>query len=121
MLREGGSPGAARAAGELKTSRRVRRVPISETDANPYRILQTGMVAVGPQDYYKEVVVAEDDDLAPADSTSAPAGGTDGDATVTEAATNAPVAPGADAGDDEDGSGLQDFRRRLDALSPDRP
>ena len=54
MLREGGSSGASRAADELETGRRVRRVrhvPISETDANPYRIPQMGMVAVGPQDY----------------------------------------------------------------------
>ena len=121
MLREGGSPGAARAAGELKTSRRVRRVPISETDANPYRILQTGMVAVGPQDYYKEVKDAKDNELALADSTSAPDSGTDGDATVAEATTDAPVAPGADGDDDEGGSSLQEFRRRLDAISPDRP
>ena len=121
MLREGGSPGKARAADKLETGRRVWRVPISETDANPYRILQTGMVAVGPQDYYKEVVAFKDDDLALADSTSAPDSGTYGDATVAEAATDAPVATGADAGDDEGGSGLQKFRRGLDALSPDRP
>ena len=47
MQREGGSPGAARAADELETGRRTRRVPISETDANSNCIPQTGMVAVG--------------------------------------------------------------------------
>ena len=37
MQREGGAPGAARAADELETGRRIRRVPVpvSETDANP--------------------------------------------------------------------------------------
>ena len=50
LQREGGSPGAEWAADELKTGRRNRRVPVSETDANPYRIPQSGMVAVGMQD-----------------------------------------------------------------------
>ena len=33
LQREGASPGAARAADELETGRRSRRVPVSETDA----------------------------------------------------------------------------------------
>ena len=51
ISREGGSPGTARAAYKLETGRRVRRIPIAKMDANPYRIPQTGMVAVGPKDY----------------------------------------------------------------------
>ena len=77
------------------------------------------MVAVGQQDYYREVAVAEDDNLGPADSAGTPVSETAGDA--TEAATDALVAPGADTGNGEDRSGLQEFHRRLHALSPDRP
>ena len=112
-------PGAARVADELETGQRVRRVPVSETDTNPYRIPQTGMVAVGVRDYYKEVPIAEDDRPDPVDSVGIPSGDAAGDA--TEAAADAPAAPATDKDDRADGPGLQDFRRRLHALSPDRP
>ena len=50
MQQEGGSPGAARAADELETDRRIRRAPVSEADANAHRIPQSGMVTVGIKD-----------------------------------------------------------------------
>ena len=75
------------------------------------------MAAMGVQDYYREVPIAEDDEPDPADNAGIPSGDAAGDA--TEAATDALAASSADAGDD--GSGLQKFRRRLHALSPDRP
>ena len=118
MQREGGAPGAARAADELETVRRIRRVSVSETDANPYRRPQTGMVAVGRRDWYEEVPVAEDDEPDPVDSAGVPSGYDARDA--TEAGTDAPAAPAADTDDDGDGSDLQDFHRRLDALSPSK-
>ena len=65
MSWEGGSPGAARAADELETGRRVVRVPIADTDANPYRIKQSGLVAIGPEDHFRMEEVAKDDDATP--------------------------------------------------------
>ena len=56
------------------TGRRIRRIPVSETDASPYRIPQTGMVAVGIRDWYEEVPVAKDDEPDPMDSAGVPSG-----------------------------------------------
>ena len=118
MQREEGSPGAARAADELEIGRRIRRVLVSKTDANPYRILQTAMVTVGMKDWCKEVPVAEDDGPDPVDSADVLSGDNAGDAIEAEA--NAPAAPAADTDDSEGGSGLQDFHHRLHVLSPER-
>ena len=75
---------------------------------------QTGIVAVGMRDWCEEVPVAEDDDSA---------GVLSGDDArdATEAGTNAPATPADDTDGGGDGSGLQDFHRRLHALSPNRP
>ena len=92
----------ARAADELKTGRRSQRVPVSETDANPYRIPHSGMVAVGKQDWYKEERIAEDDTPDPVNDMDVPPGA-------------------ADTDEGGDRPGLHDFRHCLHAMSPNRP
>ena len=100
MKREGGSPGAARAANELETGRRARRVPVFETDANPYRIPQSGMVAEGMKDWYEEVPIAEDGAPDPVDDMDVPPGDDTGD--DTEAGADALAAPAANTYGDGD-------------------
>jgi hypothetical protein len=62
LARATGTAGASYAATEIETGVRHVFAPIADTELNPYRIPQDFLVAVGPQDYFKDV--SDDEDAA---------------------------------------------------------
>ena len=61
LARSKGNSGGAIAADELMSGNRHVFTSVSTTSANPYRIEQDFMVAIGPADYFKEETDDEDD------------------------------------------------------------
>ena len=92
-------------------------MPIANTSANPYRIKQSGLVAIGPEDHFRIKEVAEDADAAISGDDAGvsppdPDGGASGGGGDASAASNADTGGAM-------GERLRLARRRLDTvLSP---